>query len=188
MRRHTILDADAPQLPPLPQHFPPQQPQQQQQPQQEQQPQQPPLPLPPHPPQEVPRVSVSASISETPSTSLTVPAQTDGDIDTSTRLDPDDADARPDTPPIQDETPKHRRFSILRFRNASDSQLSLRAKQQAEKPPPVPRRVSPPVPLRHQSAPGPVHCANHPRQPLRLSRPHLQSISKYHRRSSLECD
>ncbi|KAF5497056.1 Protein transport protein sec73 [Colletotrichum siamense] len=139
MRRHTILDADAPQLPPLPQHFPPQQPQQQQQPQQEQQPQQPPLPLPQRPPQEVPRVSVSASISETPSTSLTVPAQTDGDIDTSTRLDPDDADARPDTPPIQDETPKHRRFSILRFRNASDSQLSLRAKQQAEKPPPVPR-------------------------------------------------
>ncbi|PHH84990.1 hypothetical protein CDD83_1074 [Cordyceps sp. RAO-2017] len=33
---------------------------------------------------------------------------------------------------------RHRRFSVLRFRNASDSQLSLRAKQQAEKPPPVP--------------------------------------------------
>lgn len=35
---------------------------------------------------------------------------------------------------------KFRRFSILRYRNASDSQLSLRAKQQAETPPPIPRR------------------------------------------------
>ncbi|KAB5575796.1 hypothetical protein GE09DRAFT_1169644 [Coniochaeta sp. 2T2.1] len=49
--------------------------------------------------------------------------------------------ARPESPPIQDETPKHRRFSMLRFRNASDSQLSTRARQQAaaEKPPPLPR-------------------------------------------------
>ncbi|KAH7309432.1 hypothetical protein B0I35DRAFT_482210 [Stachybotrys elegans] len=38
-----------------------------------------------------------------------------------------------------DDSNKHRRFSILRFRNASDSQLSLRARQQAEKPPPIPR-------------------------------------------------
>ncbi|KAG7118326.1 Arf guanine nucleotide exchange factor sec74 like protein [Verticillium longisporum] len=53
--------------------------------------------------------------------------------------DDEDSISRPETPPIQDETPKHRRFSILRFRNASDSQLSLRAKQQAEKPPPMPR-------------------------------------------------
>ncbi|RGP72833.1 hypothetical protein FLONG3_6572 [Fusarium longipes] len=49
------------------------------------------------------------------------------------------AEDRPDTPPIQDENSKHHRFSVLRFRNASDSQLSLRAKQQSEKPPPVPR-------------------------------------------------
>lgn len=53
---------------------------------------------------------------------------------------------RPVSPPIQDDTPKHRRFSMLRFRNASDSQLSTRAKQQAaaaaEKPPPIPRRTS----------------------------------------------
>ncbi|KAM0438913.1 hypothetical protein ACHAPT_001674 [Fusarium lateritium] len=48
-------------------------------------------------------------------------------------------ESRPDTPPIQEENSKHRRFSVLRFRNASDSQLSLRAKQQAEKPPPLPR-------------------------------------------------
>ncbi|KAH6654946.1 hypothetical protein BKA67DRAFT_621012 [Truncatella angustata] len=47
---------------------------------------------------------------------------------------------RPESPPIQDETPKHRRFSMLRFRNASDPQLSVRMRQQqmAEKPPPMP--------------------------------------------------
>ncbi|KAI0515343.1 hypothetical protein F5B22DRAFT_184348 [Xylaria bambusicola] len=47
---------------------------------------------------------------------------------------------RPESPPIQEETPRHRRFSMLRFRNASDSQLSTRMKQhqQAEKPPPMP--------------------------------------------------
>lgn len=59
----------------------------------------------------------------------------------------DSSISRPESPPIQDETSKHRRFSVLRFRNASDSQLSLRAKQQAEKPPPVPRRTSPPPPI-----------------------------------------
>jgi hypothetical protein len=47
---------------------------------------------------------------------------------------------RPITPPAFDESNnKQRRFSLLRFRNASDSQLSVKAKQQAEKPPPVPR-------------------------------------------------
>ncbi|KAI1819710.1 hypothetical protein F4861DRAFT_115873 [Xylaria intraflava] len=47
---------------------------------------------------------------------------------------------RPESPPVQDETPRHRRFSMLRFRNASDSQLSTRwrQQQQAEKPPPMP--------------------------------------------------
>ncbi|KAI1288654.1 hypothetical protein F5Y03DRAFT_379567 [Xylaria venustula] len=47
---------------------------------------------------------------------------------------------RPESPPIQEETPRHRRFSMLRFRNASDSQLSTRMKQQqqAERPPPMP--------------------------------------------------
>ena len=52
---------------------------------------------------------------------------------------------RSGSPPAHEETPKHRRFSVLRFRNASDSQLSLRAKQHAERPPPVPRRVFPRV-------------------------------------------
>lgn len=50
---------------------------------------------------------------------------------------------RPITPPVQPQSNKHRRFSVLRFRNASDSQLSLRVKQAAEKPPPVPRRNQP---------------------------------------------
>ncbi|KAF3760231.1 hypothetical protein M406DRAFT_343373 [Cryphonectria parasitica EP155] len=53
-------------------------------------------------------------------------------------------DNRPDSPPIQDENTKHKRFSMLRFRNASDSQLSARAKKQAhahadESAPPLPR-------------------------------------------------
>ncbi|KAI8627768.1 hypothetical protein F5Y19DRAFT_165822 [Xylariaceae sp. FL1651] len=50
---------------------------------------------------------------------------------------------RPESPPIQDENPKHRRFSMLRFRNASDSQLSTRWRQHqpAEKPPPMPERT-----------------------------------------------
>ncbi|ORY71547.1 uncharacterized protein BCR38DRAFT_454050 [Pseudomassariella vexata] len=56
----------------------------------------------------------------------------------------DDPYDRPESPPVQDETPKHRRFSMLRFRNASDSQLSarLKAQQQVEKPPPMPRHGS----------------------------------------------
>ncbi|KXX81740.1 Protein transport protein sec73 [Madurella mycetomatis] len=43
--------------------------------------------------------------------------------------------------PVPDESQKHRRFSMLRFRNASDSQLAAKAKLHAaaEKPPPVPR-------------------------------------------------
>lgn len=39
---------------------------------------------------------------------------------------------------IQEQTPKHRRFSMLRFRNASDPQLSARAKAHAAQPPPLP--------------------------------------------------
>ncbi|KAK6580369.1 hypothetical protein PZA11_007391 [Diplocarpon coronariae] len=35
------------------------------------------------------------------------------------------------SPPIQEESQKHRRFSMLRFRNASDSQLATRARLQA---------------------------------------------------------
>ncbi|XXH00393.1 hypothetical protein Hte_006737 [Hypoxylon texense] len=52
-----------------------------------------------------------------------------------------ESEDRPDSPPVQDESPRHRRFSMLRFRNASDSQLSARLKQQqqAEKLPPMPQ-------------------------------------------------
>ena len=48
---------------------------------------------------------------------------------------------RPESPPVQEETPKHNRFSMLRFRTASDSQLSARSKLQQEKPPPMPQRT-----------------------------------------------
>ncbi|OHE92429.1 Sec7 domain-containing protein [Colletotrichum orchidophilum] len=180
MRRHTILETEtAPQLPPLPQHFPPQRPQSHHQ-QQDQLPPPPPSPsrpqsqqhkkqklddqpkaipelklpfLPPPPLSQLeqgqeqeqehqgeqPRLSVSISIQEPLPTSLAVPGPSDADNGALSQRNPDDQETRPDTPPIQEETPKHRRFSILRFRNASDSQLSVRAKQQAEKPPPIPR-------------------------------------------------
>jgi hypothetical protein len=51
---------------------------------------------------------------------------------------------RPVSPPVQDATPKQsRRFSMMKFRHASDSQLSTRARQQAEADaaPPMPRRM-----------------------------------------------
>ncbi|RWA07834.1 hypothetical protein EKO27_g7273 [Xylaria grammica] len=61
-------------------------------------------------------------------------------IQDNARMSQDSSYDRPETPPIQEENPRHRRFSMLRFRNASDSQLSTRLKQhqQAEKPPPMP--------------------------------------------------
>lgn len=53
---------------------------------------------------------------------------------------------RPPTPPVQEHTPLTRRFSLMRFRHASDSQLSARAKehaaqaaQAADDAPPVPQ-------------------------------------------------
>lgn len=44
------------------------------------------------------------------------------------------------SPPVQEETPKHHRFSMLKFRHASDSQLSTRARLQAQTAPPIPHR------------------------------------------------
>lgn len=47
------------------------------------------------------------------------------------------------SPPVQEESHKHRRFSMLKFRHASDSQLSTRARMQAqheEHAPPMPHR------------------------------------------------
>jgi hypothetical protein len=50
-----------------------------------------------------------------------------------------DDDDRPPSPPIQPATPRTARFSMLRWRNASDSQLSTKARIQAEQDiPPVP--------------------------------------------------
>jgi len=37
----------------------------------------------------------------------------------------------PPSPPVQQHTPNTRRFSLMRFRHASDSQLSTKAKEQA---------------------------------------------------------
>ncbi|PFH60850.1 hypothetical protein XA68_10207 [Ophiocordyceps unilateralis] len=59
--------------------------------------------------------------------------------DTSPQPPDREAEFVPLNPDVEPDANKHRRFSILRFRNASDPQLSLRAKQQAEKPPPLPR-------------------------------------------------
>jgi hypothetical protein len=49
------------------------------------------------------------------------------------------------SPPVQEESWKHRRFSMLKFRYASDSQLSIRARQQAgaSPVPPLPKRRFP---------------------------------------------
>lgn len=50
----------------------------------------------------------------------------------------DSTTSRPDTSHNQDDASRQKRFSVMRFRNASDSQLSLKAKQQAEQLPPLP--------------------------------------------------
>ncbi|KAK8058650.1 hypothetical protein PG994_009098 [Apiospora phragmitis] len=81
----------------------------------------------------------------------------------------DDPFSRPESPPIQEETPKHRRFSMLRFRNASDSQLSTRLKQQqqqqAERPPPMPRRRSALAPAIITTAPTIVEADANQKKP-----------------------
>lgn len=47
------------------------------------------------------------------------------------------------SPPIQEKTPRHHRFSMLKFRHASDSQLSARARLQSNRAPPMPQREAP---------------------------------------------
>ncbi len=59
----------------------------------------------------------------------------------------DQDDALP-SPPIQEPTPNTRRFSLMRFRYASDSQLSLSAKDSTPPVPPIPAmpgQVNPPA-------------------------------------------
>ena len=47
--------------------------------------------------------------------------------------------ARPSSPAVRERNPKQQRFSMLRFRHASDSQLSQTARDQANMPtPPMP--------------------------------------------------
>lgn len=60
---------------------------------------------------------------------------------------------------LPDDSNKHRRFSMLRFRNASDSQLAAKAKLHAaaEKAPPMPRRTCHSVALRERSARQSLH-------------------------------
>ncbi|TPX15135.1 uncharacterized protein E0L32_004693 [Thyridium curvatum] len=88
------------------------------------------------------------SLDEAPAPQVPAPPVTppnDSPSSSHVAMSMDDPISRPESPPIQEETPKHRRFSMLRFRNASDSQLATRAKQlaQAEKPPPLPQRMFP---------------------------------------------
>jgi hypothetical protein len=54
-------------------------------------------------------------------------------------------DERSVSPPVQEESSKHRRFSMLKFRHASDSQLATRARLHAQDnaAPPLPRRKHP---------------------------------------------
>lgn len=60
-----------------------------------------------------------------------------------------EADERPVSPPVQQQSIKQKRFSMLKFRNASDSQLAAKARAQAATAdaPPVPTRESclPPI-------------------------------------------
>lgn len=71
----------------------------------------------------------SSTLSELPTTQSSAPPSRQGGHHPT---------LRPDSPPIQEQSQKHKRFSTLRFRNASDPQLSARHKQQAEKTPPMP--------------------------------------------------
>lgn len=49
---------------------------------------------------------------------------------------------RPSSPPVQTQSTRQKRFSMLKFRNASDSQLAAKARAQAgtADAPPVPKR------------------------------------------------
>lgn len=62
----------------------------------------------------------------------------------SSPLDQKETDERPVSPPVQQQSIKQKRFSMLKFRNASDSQLAAKARAQASTAdaPPVPTRES----------------------------------------------
>ncbi|KAL9070022.1 MAG: hypothetical protein Q9157_005973 [Trypethelium eluteriae] len=70
----------------------------------------------------------------------------------------------PPSPPIQPATPNTRRFSMLKFRHASDSQLSTRAKEQAApEVPPVPS-IPPDAPSIITTAPTMESTRSQPRK------------------------
>ena len=79
-----------------------------------------------------------------------------GDGPSITRTSVEGITERAASPPVQDESHKHRRFSMLKFRHASDSQLStkarLQAQSQAQNAPPIPQRKFQ-FRLLHMSAP-----------------------------------
>jgi hypothetical protein len=81
--------------------------------------------------------SVPSSSADLPRDSISV-ASTHGGVPSI--VEPSDG---PASVAGSDHSHKRRRFSMLRFRNASDSQLAAKAKLHAaaEKPPPVPRRT-----------------------------------------------
>ncbi|PMB68002.1 Protein transport protein sec73 [Beauveria bassiana] len=87
----------------------------------------------------------TSSKGDDPAKNSTVSASHDGQTikfddraTTTTQTPRESTTSRPDTSHNHDDLNRQKRFSVLRFRNASDSQLSLRAKQQAEHLPPLP--------------------------------------------------
>lgn len=95
--------------------------------------------------EQIPR-KPSAAEFLSPDDALRVPATNIPEVD----VEDEDGNTaqRSVSPPVQEKTPKHHRFSMLKFRHASDSQLSTRAKLQSHHPPPMPTRESPPPPNR----------------------------------------
>lgn len=79
-------------------------------------------------------------------------------------------DDPPPSPPVQEHTPNTRRFSLMRFRHASDSQLSARAKEQAQhqhqhhddQAPPVPAVPAVPAMPAVPATPASTYKANRP--------------------------
>ena len=92
----------------------------------------------------LPQTTSSTTDLQAESTQKITVAQTSGRLGSGSEIaDGDDTAAdnetgSPDSPPIQRMTSSHRRFSKLKFRHASDSQLSMKAKRQAEHTPPMP--------------------------------------------------
>jgi hypothetical protein len=79
---------------------------------------------------------------------LSPPSTVDGPSITRTTSFEGNTD-RAASPPVQDESHKHRRFSMLKFRHASDSQLSMKARLQAQ----AHRQNAPPIPQRESHLP-----------------------------------